>query len=134
MGIRHVRCMPQHPQSNGKIKRFNRTFKEILAKAVNNAPSDWEDHVGSTLLAHQISTSEVTHYHPFYLLFARQPRVLLSRLLGLHTQDAVQGFGTMVDTPQSLRPREFTQSPLGPITKLELAKRLTPALLSLVIW
>ena len=80
MGIRHVRCTPQHPQSNGKIERFNRTFKEMLAKAVNKAPSDWEDHVGLTLLAHRISTSEVTHYSPFYLLFARQPRVPHSRL------------------------------------------------------
>ena len=73
MGIKHVRCTPQHPQSNGKIERFNRTFKEMLAKAVNNAPGDWEDYVGSTLLAHRISISEVTLYSPFYLLYARQP-------------------------------------------------------------
>ena len=96
MGIKHVRCTPQHPESNGKIERFNRTYKEMLAKAVNNAPGDWENHVGSTLLAHRISVSDVTHYSPFYLLFARQPRVPLSRLL--HTQDPIQGLETRVDS------------------------------------
>ena len=55
MGIHHVRCTPQHPESNGKIERFNRTFEEMLAKAVNNSPGDWEDHVGSTLFAHHIT-------------------------------------------------------------------------------
>ena len=79
MSIKHVRCTPQHPQSNGKIERFNGTFKEMLSKAFKNAPGDWEDHLGATLLAHRISTSDVTHFSPYYLLYGRQPRVLLSR-------------------------------------------------------
>ena len=64
--------MPQRPQSNGKVEHFNHTFKEMLAKAVNNAPGNWEDHVGSTLFSHHISVSDVTHYSPFYLLYGRQ--------------------------------------------------------------
>ena len=40
MGIKYIRCTPQHPESNNKIERFNRTFKEMLAKAVKNAPGD----------------------------------------------------------------------------------------------
>ena len=95
MDIKHIRCTPQHPQSNGKIERFNRTFKEMLAKAVNNSPGDWEDHVGSTLFSHHISVSDVTHYSPFYLLYGRQPRAPLSKLL--HSRDLVQGLGTRVD-------------------------------------
>ena len=96
MGIKHVRCTPQHPESNGKIERFNRTFKSMLAKAVNNSPGDWEDHVGSTLFSHRISISDVTHYSPFYLLYGRQPRAPLSRLL--HVQDTIQGFGSRMDS------------------------------------
>ena len=96
MGIKHVRCTPQHPESNGKIERFNRTFKSMLAKAVNNAPGDWEDHVGSTLFSHRISISDVAHYSPFFLLYGRQPRAPLSRLL--HVQDTIQGFGSRMDS------------------------------------
>ena len=98
MGIKHVRCTPQHPESNGKIERFNRTFKStcMLAKAVNNAPGDWEDHVGSTLFSHRISISDVTHFSPFFMLYGRQPRAPLSRLL--HVQDTIQGLGSRMDS------------------------------------
>ena len=95
MGIKHVRCTPQHPESNGKIERFHRTFKNMLSKAINNAPGDWEDHVGSVLFSHHISVSDVTHYSPFYLVYGRQPRAPLTKLL--HSRDAIQGFGTRVD-------------------------------------
>ena len=90
--IKHVRCTPQHSHSNRKIKCFNCTFNEILAKTVNNSPCDWEDHVGFTLLAHRISTSDVTL---LALLFTRQPRLPLSWLL--HARDPIQGFGNRVD-------------------------------------
>ena len=96
LGIKHIRCSPQHPQSNGKLERFHRTFKEMLSKAVNNAPEDWEDYVGSTLFAHRISVSDVTHYSPYYLLYGRQPRAPFSRLL--HAQEPIQGFGVRVDS------------------------------------
>ena len=123
MGIKHIRCTPQHPESNGKIERFNRTFKEMLAKEVNNAPGDWEDHVGSTLLAHRISISEVTHYSPFHLLYARQPRYPLSRLL--HAQDPIQGFGDRwIPLLQPLRLLEHTPTDPGLTIKLDWLEKL----------
>ena len=90
MGIKHMRCTPQQPESNGKIERFHRTFKNMLSKAINNAPGDWEDHVGSVLFSHHISVSDVTHYSLFYLVYGRQPRAPLTKLL--HSRDAIQGF------------------------------------------
>ena len=93
MGIKHVRCTPQHPESNGKIERFNRTFKAMLAKAVNNAPGDWEDYVGSTLFSHHISVSDVTHYSTFYLLYGRQPRPRSRNYYMFRTPFKVLGLG-----------------------------------------
>ena len=92
LGIEHRRCTPTHPNSNGKIERFNRTFKETLSILIQNQPDQWENHVGDTLAAHRISVSSVTGYSPFYLLHGRQPRApLLSRLLQASTQIAPFG-------------------------------------------
>ena len=129
MGIHHVRCTPQHPESNGKIERFNRTFKELLAKAVNNSPGDWEDHVGSTLFAHRIRVSDVTHFSPFYLMYGRQPRAPLSRLI--HVKDPIQGFGTRVDNLSTAvkAARERTEQSRK-YNKLRLAQKANDGILS----
>ena len=33
IGVEHRTTTPVHPQSNGKVERFNRTIKELLAKS-----------------------------------------------------------------------------------------------------
>ena len=76
--VRH--SSPFHPQTNGKIERFHRTFKGILRTFINARPSEWEDHLGATLWAHRVSTSTVTGYTPFFLTFGRRPRVPFQRL------------------------------------------------------
>ena len=86
LGIEHRRCTPTHPNSNGKIERFNRTCKETLSRLIQNQPDQWENHVGDTLAAHRISVSSVTGYSSFYLLYGRQPCAPLSRLLQASTQ------------------------------------------------
>ena len=129
MGIKHIRSTPRHPQSNGKIERFNRTFKEMLAKAVRNAPEDWEEHVGATLFSHRISTSDVTHYSPFYLLYGRQPRAPLSRLL--HERDPVHGFGARLENlANALREARANTEESRRYNKARLAKKANDGPLS----
>ena len=76
--VRH--SSPFHPQTNGKIERFHRTFKAILRKFINARPGEWEDHLGPTLWAHRVSTSTVTGYTPYFLTYGRKPRVPFSRI------------------------------------------------------
>ena len=95
LGIDHRRSTPLHPQSQGRIERFNRTFKEMLTKRINNQPESWEDHVGDALFAHRISVSSVTGYSPYYLMYGRQPRVPLTRLLQASTK--ASHFGNRLD-------------------------------------
>ena len=95
LGIEHRHCTPTHPNSNGKIERFNRTFKETLTKYIQNQPEQWENHVGDTLAAHRISVSSVTGFTPFYLLYGRHPRAPLTRLLQASTQ--IAPFGNRLD-------------------------------------
>ena len=95
LGIDHHFTSPQNPRCNGKIERFNRTLKEILTKAINNQSSTWEDHLGDTLWAYRISINSVTGYSPFYLLFGRQPRAPLTKLLQAST--SINPFGNRLD-------------------------------------
>ena len=81
LGVEHRRTTPVHPQSNGRVERFNRTLKEMLAKAVNNYTPRWEEKLGDCLTAYRNSVSAVTCYTPFFLLYGRRSRMPLTRLL-----------------------------------------------------
>lgn len=77
--VRH--CTPHHPQSNGKIERFHKTLKGMLAKLVNARGGEWEECLGPALWGHRVSTSVVTGYSPYFLTFGRKPAVSHTRLL-----------------------------------------------------
>ena len=72
LGVIHHRTSPVHPQSNGRVERFNRTLKEMLAKTVNNYTPNWENKLGDCLAAYRNSVSSVTGYTPFFLLYGRR--------------------------------------------------------------
>ena len=94
MGVEHRTTTPVHPQSNGRVERFNRTLKELLAKSVNNYTPDWEDRLGDCLAAYCVSVSDVTGHMPFFLLYGRRVRTLLTRLLQSRTANH---FGNCLD-------------------------------------
>ncbi len=81
LGCEHRRTTPVHPRANGRVERFNRTFKEMLAKLVNNYALDWEDRVSDVLMAHRNSVSSVTKYTPFFLVYGRRSRTPMTKLL-----------------------------------------------------
>ena len=94
LGVNHRHTTPQHPQSNGKTYRANKTIKGMLAVAVNNQVNMWEDRLGDVLMAYRISVSSVTGYSPYFLLYGRLPRVPLSNTLAVPTGDF---FGNRLD-------------------------------------
>jgi len=81
VGVKHQRTTPYNPQGNGRTERFNRTFKGMLNKLVNNRRDEWEDQLGTALMAYNNSTSTVTGYTPFFLMYGRRARLPLTTLL-----------------------------------------------------
>ena len=79
--IRLVRTTPVHPQGNAKVERFNKTFKDLLNKALLNQPNDWVNRIPRVLSAYRHATSDVTGFTPFYLLYGRRERVPLPKYL-----------------------------------------------------
>ena len=95
IGVKHNVTTPVHPQSNGKIKRFNRTLQEILQKLMNNNPAAWEDKLGRCIVCiPKCSFGNDNGHTPFFLLYERHARVPLSRTL--NTPDT-NVFGNRLD-------------------------------------
>ena len=94
IGIEHRTTTPVHPQSNGKIERFNKSIKELIQKAVNNVPSRWESVLNDALLAYRASVSTTTGYTPYFLMTGRHIRMPLQKALRISND---QTFGNRLD-------------------------------------
>jgi hypothetical protein len=81
MGCEQRLTTPYHPETNGKIERFNKTLKEMLTHLVNNDATEWEERLADALLAYRNSVSVVTGFTPFQLLYARRARLPLTKAL-----------------------------------------------------
>ncbi|CAM4607160.1 unnamed protein product [Caretta caretta] len=61
-----------HPQTDGLVERFNRTFKAMIRKVVSKDGKDWDN-----LLPYLFAIREVpqasTGFSPFELLYGRNP-------------------------------------------------------------
>ena len=76
-GIRHVRCAPYHPSSNGLAERVVQTFKEAMKKT----KGDIDVHIARFLFQYRITPHATTGQSPAQLLVKRQPRSALDLMV-----------------------------------------------------
>ena len=69
------RTTPYRPQANGKCERFNRTLVDILRRAVQKRPFDWEPLLAPVLQSYRSTISEATGFTPYRLAFGREMRL-----------------------------------------------------------
>ena len=71
-GVKHIRCAPYHPSSNGLAKRFVQTFK--TAMKVNGAnSSNLSQRLNSFLLSYHNTPHTTTNEAPSTLFMGRDP-------------------------------------------------------------
>ena len=68
LGIAKTRTAPYHPQSDGVIKRFNRTLPSMLKTAASEHPFDWEEHLRPLCMAYNSSVNR--YYHSIFSIFS----------------------------------------------------------------
>ena len=76
-GIRHVRCAPYHPSSNGLAERAVQTFKEAMKKT----HGDIDVRIARFLFQYRIIPHATTGQSPAFLLLRRQPRSALDLMV-----------------------------------------------------
>ena len=62
-----------HPQTNGKVERFNRFIATALSFLVNSQHDDWDKYIDLCLLAYRVTVNRIVNETPFYLLYGRDP-------------------------------------------------------------
>ena len=90
LGIKKVNTTAYHPQTDGLVKRYNRTLKAMLAKTVTEGEKDWDEKIPYLLFAYRASIQHSTQESPFSLLYGRDPRLPTEAVLSPTTRSFVE--------------------------------------------
>jgi hypothetical protein len=81
LGIHHSHTTPYHPQTNGRLEKFNDILTQMLAKmTAPQQQNHWDEYLPDALLAHRAHTSSSTGMSPFFLLYGREARLPSERI------------------------------------------------------
>ena len=83
LGVQKIRPSPYHLQTNGQCERFNSTLINMLGTLPKEKKSEWKNHVGTLVHAYNCTCNLATGFSPYYLMFCRQPHLMVDVALGL---------------------------------------------------
>ena len=74
LSLQQITTSPRHPQCDGLVERFHATLKQMLKKACNERPKDWDKYIPALLFAVREVPQESLGFSPFELLYGRSVR------------------------------------------------------------
>ena len=86
-GVKHIRCSPYHPSSNGLAERFVQTFKQAMKSSVRDGPSP-QHRLANFLFTYRTTPHAITNRTPCMLFLNRQLRTRFD-LLKLQSEGRV---------------------------------------------
>jgi hypothetical protein len=97
LGIRRNPTTPYHPQSDGLVERFNRTFKDTIFKLASDFEADWDEQLDWAVGCYRFNVNASLQDSPYFVMTGQDPRTPLSASAELEddepldvTQDAVE--------------------------------------------
>ncbi|MCG8622444.1 MAG: DDE-type integrase/transposase/recombinase, partial [Proteobacteria bacterium] len=98
--VKKLRTSSYHPQTNGQCERFNKTLISMLGTLPNSAKKNWQDWVPTLVHAYNCTTSGVTGYSPYFLIYGRQPKLPIDIEYGVAIPDSYMDCKTYADKLQ----------------------------------
>ena len=83
MGMQKIWASPYHPQTNGQFERFNFTLINMLGTLPKEKKSEWKNHIWTLVHAYNCTWNSATGFSPYYLMYGKQPCLLVDETLGL---------------------------------------------------
>ena len=102
LGCTKTRTAPYHPESDGMIKRFNRTCLMMLSMFVNDRRDNWNELLPFVMHAYRTSVHESTGYSPFRLMMGEEcslPQDVSTAELRAKRENYVAPHLTLMDKP-----------------------------------
>ena len=81
LGTDHIFSAPYHPQSNGNLEVFHKYLKPTLKKLCEKDPDNWDKYINQILASYCVTPHLATAETPFFLVYGRDPNLLLHQLL-----------------------------------------------------
>jgi hypothetical protein len=81
LGIRKIFKTAYHPQTNGKVERYNRTILASLRGYVSKRQDDWDDFTQAVTFAYNCRVHSSLDMPPFELALTRPPPTLVLQAL-----------------------------------------------------
>ena len=72
LGCVKTRRAPYHPESDGMVERFNRTYLMMLSMFVNDRRDNWHELLPFVMHAYRTSVHESTRHSPFRLMMGEE--------------------------------------------------------------
>ena len=106
-GVKHIRCSPYHPSSNGLAERFIRTFKAAM-KAGKSDRVPLSQRLANFLLGYRSTPHSTTNRTPSQLFLNRELRTRLDLLKPNVSRDVAKGQASQkFHHDKSAKAREF---------------------------
>ena len=107
IGTKAIRSTSYHPQTNALVERFNRVLSTSLSFYCNKKQSNWDKALPYVTWAYNTSKHESTRFSPYYLLYGREPRLIMDSVFRIPTN--IQKLDEMINQLSEARElaREF---------------------------
>jgi hypothetical protein len=73
--MKNVKTSTYHPQTDGMVKRLNRTLTDMMEKHAAFHGTNWDKYLAYLLFAYRVRLHSSTGESPFFLMYGRDARL-----------------------------------------------------------